>query len=181
MFSGTLITPRCSPSAEMTQTPPGPVTQMLPRSSNFIPSGIPSSITPEPMPSKNMRPFESEPSAFDVEDLDVSPRRVVDVQERLVRREAEAVRHLELVLVDDELDVVRAAAGRDPEDALQAEVPLALDARTRACARTTGRRSRSTPSRAHADVVGAVQLLALVVRGEHAPASRRAARARASS
>ena len=37
---------------------------MLPRSSHFIPSGIPSSITPEPTPSKNMRPFESGPSAL---------------------------------------------------------------------------------------------------------------------
>ena len=42
--------------------PPGPVTQMLPRSSHFIPSGMPSSITPEPTPSKNMRPFEMFPS-----------------------------------------------------------------------------------------------------------------------
>ena len=38
------------------------MTQMLPSSSHFIPSGMPSSITPEPMPSKNIRPFESVPS-----------------------------------------------------------------------------------------------------------------------
>jgi hypothetical protein len=63
VFSGTLITPRCSPAAEMIQIPPGPVTQMLPCSSHFIPSGMPSSITPEPTPSKNMRPFENDPSA----------------------------------------------------------------------------------------------------------------------
>jgi hypothetical protein len=62
VFSGTRIVPRCSPPAEITQIPPGPVTQMFPRSSHFIPSGMPSSITPEPMPSKNMRPFEIDPS-----------------------------------------------------------------------------------------------------------------------
>ena len=54
--------PRCSPPALITQTPPGPVTQMFPCSSHFIPSGMPSSITPEPTPSKNIRPFESVPS-----------------------------------------------------------------------------------------------------------------------
>ncbi len=62
-FSGTSTVPRCSPSGEMTQTPFGPVTQMLPRSSHFIPSGMPSSITPVPTPSKNIRPLESDPSA----------------------------------------------------------------------------------------------------------------------
>src|SRR5213593_676624 len=61
-FSGTSTVPRCSPPAEITQTPPGPVTQTFPCSSHFIPSGMPSSITPEPTPSKNTRPFESEPS-----------------------------------------------------------------------------------------------------------------------
>ncbi len=64
VFSGTSIMPRCSPAELITQMPPGPVTQMLPRSSHFIPSGMPSSITPVPTPSKNMRPFDSEPSAF---------------------------------------------------------------------------------------------------------------------
>src|SRR5262249_49729918 len=49
----------------------------------------------------------------DVEDLDVSPRRVVDVEERLVKREAEAVRHLELVLGDDRLQLRLTAARRD--------------------------------------------------------------------
>ena len=63
VFSGTRIVPRCSPSGEMTQMPPGPVTQMFPRSSHFIPSGMPSSMTPEPTPSKNIRPFEMFPSA----------------------------------------------------------------------------------------------------------------------
>ena len=63
-FSGTSIVPRCSPAGEITQTPCGPVTQMLPSSSTFIPSGMPSSITPVPMPSKNIRPFASVPSAL---------------------------------------------------------------------------------------------------------------------
>ena len=62
-FSGTSSTPRCSPRALMIQTPPGPVTQTLPRSSHFIPSGMPSSITPLPISSKNRRPLESVPSA----------------------------------------------------------------------------------------------------------------------
>ena len=64
VFSGTSIVPRCSPAGLITQMPPGPVTQMLPRSSHFIPSGMPSSMTPEPMPSKNIRPLASVPSAF---------------------------------------------------------------------------------------------------------------------
>ena len=64
VFSGTRTVPRCSPSGEITQTPFGPVTQMFPRSSTFIPSGMPSSMTPVPMPSKNIRPFASVPSAF---------------------------------------------------------------------------------------------------------------------
>ena len=97
--------------------------------------------------------------------LDVRPRRVVDVDERLVRREADAVRHLELVLVDHELDVVRAAAGRDPEDALPAQLALALDAEPgKAPVPRVGEVDR--PVGAHADVVGAVQVLALVVVGE---------------
>src|SRR3954452_1317878 len=61
-FSGTSITPMCSPAGLMTHTPPGPVTQMLPRSSHFIPSGMPSSMMPLPIPPKNMRPLESDPS-----------------------------------------------------------------------------------------------------------------------
>ena len=54
-------------------------------------------------------------------------RRVVDVEERLAGREAEAVRHLVLVLADDELQLVLAAARRDHEDALPPELALALD------------------------------------------------------
>ena len=52
-----------SPRGLMIQTPPGPVTQMLPRSSHFIPSGMPSSTTPLPISSKNRRWLESVPSA----------------------------------------------------------------------------------------------------------------------
>ncbi len=63
MFSGVSITPRCSPAGLNTQTPPGPETQMLPRSSHFIPSTTPFSITPSPMPSANTRPLDSEPPA----------------------------------------------------------------------------------------------------------------------
>ena len=76
--------------------------------------------------------------------LDVRPRRVVDVEQRLVRGEADAVRHLELVATDDELRI--AAARRDAVHALEAEPPLARLPEAWACARTTGRRSRSRRS-----------------------------------
>src|SRR5947207_13001971 len=63
-----------------------------------------------------------------VEDLDVARRRVVDVEELLVGREAEAVRLVELALLDDELEL--AAVRRHPEDPAEAElvaVALAAD------------------------------------------------------
>ena len=91
-------------------------------------------------------------------------RGVVDVEQRLVGREAEAVRLLVLVLFDDELRV--AAAGRDPEDALPAEVALALDAEHgHAPVPRVGEPDRAVRLDDH--VVRAVQLLALVVRREH--------------
>src|SRR4051812_4916024 len=101
-----------------------------------------------------------------VEHADVSSRRVVDVQERLVRGETEAVRLLEVV--DEELRV--AAAGSDPVDALEAELALPLDAEHGHAA---------VPRIAEVDgavacfdhVVGAVELLALVVGGDHVAAT----------
>ena len=100
-----------------------------------------------------------------VVDLDERPRRVVDVEERLVRGEAQPVRHLVLVLPDDELQLVLAAAGRDHEDALPAELPLALDPEAgEAPVPRVGEVDR--PVRADGDVVRAVQVLALVVERE---------------
>ena len=43
-------------------------------------------------------------------------------------REAQPVRHVELVLGDGEVELVLASAGRNSEDALPAEVARALDA-----------------------------------------------------
>src|SRR5207249_1295622 len=56
--------------------------------------------------------------ALDVEDADVRPVGVVDVEEGLVGREAQAVRLAKVV--DEELRV--AASGRDPVDALEVEL-----------------------------------------------------------
>src|SRR6266511_888731 len=106
-----------------------------------------------------------------VEDPDVRPRRVVDVQERLVRREAEPVRLLEVV--DEELRV--AAAGPDPIHALEAELAVALDAEHRhAPVPRVAEVDRAVVRDDH--VVRAVQLLALVVGGDDFPAAPRAVR-----
>src|SRR5205823_5619355 len=59
----------------------------------------------------------------DVEHADVSANGVVDVEQRLVRREAKPVRLLEVV--DQELEV--AATGGKSIDALEVEVLLALE------------------------------------------------------
>src|SRR6266511_4355192 len=97
-----------------------------------------------------------------VEDPDVRPRRVVDVQERLVRREAEPVRLLEVV--DEELRV--AAAGPDPIHALEAELAVALDAEHRhAPVPRVAEVDRAVVRDDH--VVRAVQLLALVAGPHH--------------
>ena len=97
----------------------------------------------------------------DVEHADVGPRRVVDVEQRLVRREAEPVRLLEVV--DEQLEV--APACRQPVDALKVEILLALEPEARhAPVRRVGEDDRPVARDDH--VVGAVQLLALPVRGE---------------
>ena len=59
--SGGLMVPRCLPSGEKTQIPPGPVPQTLPCESTFMPSGTPSSFSA--VTSAKTRPFETEPSA----------------------------------------------------------------------------------------------------------------------
>src|SRR5262249_20641925 len=93
--------------------------------------------------------------AFDIPDLDVRTRRVVDVEQRLVRREAEAVRHVELVLRDDELELVLPPTRGNAEHALPAELAVALDAEAgKAPVPRVGEVDR--PVRPYADVVGAV-------------------------
>ena len=88
-------------------------------------------------------------------------RGVVDVEQLLAGREAEPVRLLEVV--DEELQV--AAAGRNPVDALEAELALALDAEDRhAPVPRVAEVDRTVVCDDH--IVGAVQLLALVVRSE---------------
>ena len=96
----------------------------------------------------------------DVVHPDPRVRRVVDVEQRLVRREAEPVGHLELVLADDQLELT---AGRDHVHALEAELALALDAEHRhpPVPRVA---EVDRPVRAGDHVVGAVELLAAEVR-----------------
>ena len=90
--------------------------------------------------------------------------RVVDVEDLLIGREGKAVRPLEVV--DQQ---VQPALRVDPEDAVERQL-LPLDAAAQAV-RRVGEVDRAV--RADDDVVGAVQLLALVVRRQHlAPAAR---------
>ena len=86
---------------------------------------------------------------------------VVDVEQRLVGREAEAVRLREVV--DEQLEV--AAAGGQAVDALEVELLLALEAEAgHAAVGRVGEDDRAVARDDH--VVRAVQLLALPVRGE---------------
>src|ERR1700733_12298210 len=62
----------------------------------------------------------------DVEHADQRLHRIVDVEELLIRREAEAVRLIEQQALDEQLR--GAATGRDAVDTLKAELPRTLDA-----------------------------------------------------
>ena len=94
---------------------------------------------------------------------------VVDVEQRLVGREAEPVRLYEVV--DEQLQL--AAARRDAVDALEVEILLALDAEAGHPA--VGRIAEvDRAARVDHDVVRAVQLLALVVGREHLTVAARA-------
>ena len=105
---------------------------------------------------------------FDVEDADQRLHGVVDVKQALVGREAEAVRLVEQMAVDHELR--RAAARRHAIDALEAELARPLDAVDRHAA-IPGIAEIDRAVRMHADVVRAVELLVLEMRGDHlAPA-----------
>ena len=44
-LSGVSMVPRCFPAGEMTQIPPGPLSQTFPRMSIFIPSGAPGRLS----------------------------------------------------------------------------------------------------------------------------------------
>ncbi len=101
---------------------------------------------------------------FDVEDPDQRLRGVVDVKQALVGREAEAVGLVEQMAVDDKFR--RAAAGRNAVDALEAELPRPFDAVDRHAA-IPGIAEIDRAARMHADVVRAVELLILEMRGEH--------------
>src|SRR3989442_3095455 len=106
-------------------------------------------------------PVRDRPVRLPVEDANVGTRCVVDVQQGFVGREAETIRLLEVV--DEQLGI--AAFGRDPVNALEAELALALDPEDR---------HTSVPRVAEVDgpvvrddhVIRTVQLLALVVRCE---------------
>ena len=106
----------------------------------------------------------------DVENADQPPRRIVDVEKLLVGREAEAVRLIEKIVVDQELR--RPAGGGHAIDALKAKLMRPFDAvMRRAAIDGIGEIDRAV--RADADVVRAVELLALEMRGENlAPSVR---------
>src|SRR6266513_677976 len=110
-----------------------------------------------------------------VENPDVGPRRVVDVQQRLVGREAKPVRLIKVV--HEELRLA-AAAGLEPVDALETELPLSLDAEDgHAAVPRVAEVDRAVVRHDH--VVRAVQLLPLVVGREHLSAAARAVRVHA--
>ena len=93
--------------------PPGPVTQTLPRSSHLIPSTCPVSSR---RPSAIVRPLDERPAA-DVVYLDPAGRRVVHVEDVSSGEKQSPFgksRWSEQKL--------RLTAGRDAEDALEAEL-----------------------------------------------------------
>src|SRR6266480_4180328 len=110
-----------------------------------------------------------------VESPDVGPRRVVDVQQRLVGREAESVRLFEVV--HEELRLA-AAAGLEPVDALETKLAVSFDAEDRhAAVPRVAEVDRAVVRHDH--VVRTVQLLPLVVGREHLAAAARAVRVHA--
>ena len=119
------------------------------------------------MPSARTREFEIVPSSATSKTRMCARVGVVDVEQRLVGREAQPVGLVEVV--DEQLRV--AAARRDAVDALEVEVLLALDAEAgHAPVGRVGEVDRAVAL--DHDVVGAVELPALVVGGEHlAPAA----------
>ena len=100
----------------------------------------------------------------DVEHADQFFRAVVDVEQLLIGREAEAVRLLKQLAIDDELQI--AAVGRHAIDALETKLPRPLDPENRR-ASIIGIGEIDRAIRTHADVVRAVELLALEMAREH--------------
>ena len=99
-----------------------------------------------------------------VEHADQRLHRIVDVEAMLVGREAQPIRLVEHVALDQQLR--RAAAGRHAIDALKPELARSLDAVHRhAAIPRVGEIDRSVGFDAH--VVGAVELVALEVRRHH--------------
>src|SRR4029077_19148509 len=94
----------------------------------------------------------------------------VDVKRALVRRKAQPVRLVEQFTIDQEFR--RATAGRYAIDALESELPRSLDAINRH-APVPGIAEIDRAAGMDADVVRAVELLVVEMRGEHlAPAVR---------
>ena len=100
----------------------------------------------------------------EVEHADQRLHGVVDVEPVLVGREAEPVGLVEHVALDHQLG--RAAAGRHAVDALEAQLPRPLHAVHRH-APVPGIGEVDGAVGLHHHVVGAVQLVALEVRGDH--------------
>ena len=142
---------------------PAPCTQMLPCASHFMPSGTPGSSS-ERMPLAKMRPVDERAVGVHLEHPDHAGDGVVDVEQLLVGREAQAVRLLEPAAVDEKLR--RAAAGRHAVDALEAELARTLDAVDRhAAVPGVGEIDRAVG--AHADIVRRIELLPVEMRREH--------------
>src|SRR6266540_719006 len=105
---------------------------------------------------------------LELEHADVCPVSIVDVEQRLVRREAKAVGLDEIAGEQLQLTPAR----RNPVHALKVQVLIALDPEPgHAPVRRIAEVDR--PGRVDDDVVRAVQLLALVVRGEYLPTAPR--------
>ena len=105
----------------------------------------------------------------DVEHPDEGPGGVVDVEPALVGREAQPVRLVELAPVDGEVEL---AVRRHAEHPLPPELARALDAVVRHPSEPRVGEVDGAVG-AHADVVGAVELLALEVGGEDLAAAVR--------
>ncbi len=104
------------------------------------------------------------PVRVHVKNPDQRPHRVVDIELPLVRGKAKSVRLLEQIAVDQKLGL--SALWRHAIDALESELPGPLDAIDRhAAVPWIGEIDRAVG--ANADIVGAVELLAVVVRGEN--------------
>src|SRR6185312_15494417 len=107
---------------------------------------------------------------LDIEDADQRLHGVVDVEQAFVGREAEAVGLIEQMAIDHEF--WWAAARGNAIDALEAELPRPLDTVDRHAA-IPGIAEIDRAARMHADVVRAVELLILEMRGDHlAPSVR---------